>query len=171
MASTDEKWKSAETIYGFQVNDIDGNQVSLEKYKGYVCLVLNVASQWGFTDKNYRQLVELYDKYEEKGLRILAFPCNQFGNQEPGCNGDIKSNIVSKYGVKFDMFAKIEVNGDNADPLYKFLKSKQKGTLGNRIKWNFSKFLINKEGVPVKRYSPTTAPMSIVKDIEKYLAM
>lgn len=165
----EDKWKTAQTIYEFELDDIDGNSVSMEKYRGHVCLIVNVASQWGFTDKNYRQLVKLHDQYAaSKGLRILAFPCNQFGGQEPGSNADIKSHIVSKYGVQFDMFAKIETNGDHAHPFYKFLKNKQKGTLGNRIKWNFTKFLINKDGVPVRRYSPTTEPNSIVKDMEKY---
>ncbi len=170
MASTEEKWNSAKTIYEFELNDISGAPVSMDKYKGSVCLVVNVASKWGFTDKNYHQLVELDTKYGEKSFHILAFPCNQFSSQEPASDSDIKSHVVSKFGVKFDLFAKIEVNGAQADPLYKFLKSKQKGILGfNGIKWNFTKFLINKEGVPVKRYSPTTDPMSISKDIEKYL--
>ncbi|RMX36863.1 hypothetical protein pdam_00000923 [Pocillopora damicornis] len=106
--------------------------------------------------------------YAEKGLRILAFPCNQFGGQEPGTEREIKE-FVSTYGVEFDMFGKIDVNGSNADPLYVFLKNAKHGTLTNNIKWNFTKFLCDRHGVPVKRYSPTTSPLDIVKDIEKEL--
>lgn len=105
---------------------------------------------------------------ETKGLRILAFPCNQFGSQEPGTNEEIKAFATGKYGVQFDMFSKINVNGDNADPLYKYLKHKKGGTLGDFIKWNFTKFLVDKNGQPVKRYSPTDEPFSIKKDLEQY---
>lgn len=105
---------------------------------------------------------------ESKGLRILAFPCNQFGGQEPGTNEEIKAFATEKYGVQFDMFAKIDVNGKKADPLYNFLKKKQGGTLGDFIKWNFSKFLVNKEGVPVKRYAPNDEPNKVAKDFDKY---
>lgn len=168
-AGKDESWKTAKTMYEFSANDIDGNEVSLEKYKGHVCVVVNVASAWGLTDKNYKQLVELDQKFaDSKGLRILAFPCNQFNSQEPKSNAEIKEFAQGKYGAKFDLFAKINVNGDDAIPLYKFLKIKQKGTFGNRIKWNFTKFIVNKEGIPVKRYSPTTDPKDMVKDLEKY---
>uniref|UniRef100_A0A913ZZ30 Glutathione peroxidase n=1 Tax=Patiria miniata TaxID=46514 RepID=A0A913ZZ30_PATMI len=156
-------------IYGFTVKDIDGNEVSLSKYKGHVALIVNVASQCGLTNKNYAQLQELHAKYaESKGLRILAFPCNQFGGQEPGTDEQIKE-FAAKKGAQFDLFDKINVNGDNAIPLYKFLKKKQHGTLTNAIKWNFSKFLINKKGEPVKRYGPQTAPKDIEKDIVKEL--
>lgn len=111
----------------------------------------------------------MHTKYaESKGLRILAFPCNQFGGQEPWPEPEIKKWVTDKFGVQFDMFAKINVNGDNADPLFKFLKKKQKGTLGDFIKWNFSKFLVNKEGQPVKRYSPNTEPFEIEKDFDAY---
>nr|KAG5696359.1 hypothetical protein BaRGS_028354 [Batillaria attramentaria] len=128
--------------------------------------------QWdleGLEDKNYTQLQALHTKYaESKGLRILAFPCNQFGSQEPWSEEEIKKFAQDKYGVQFDMFTKINVNGDNADPLFKYLKKKQKGTLGDFIKWNFSKFLVDKNGQPVKRYSPNTEPFSIEKDFEQY---
>lgn len=168
-AKSKEEWKSAESIYDFSVKDIDGNEVSLEKYRNQVVLIVNVASKWGFTDKNYTQLQKLHEKYaEEKGLRILGFPCNQFGSQEPGSEEEIKKFATERYGVKFDMFSKIEVNGNNAHPLYKYLKAKQGGTLGDFIKWNFTKFLVNKEGKPVKRYAPNTEPFSIEKDFSQY---
>ncbi len=154
-------------IYGFSVNDIDGNEVSLSKYRGHVALIVNVASKWGLTNKNYAQLQELHAKYaESKGLRILAFPCNQFGGQEPGTNEEIKK-FAEKKGAQFDLFAKIDVNGNSVDPLYKFMKKKQAGLLTNSIKWNFSKFLINKKGEPVKRYGPQTSPMDIEGDLIK----
>lgn len=121
------------------------------------------------TAKNYQQLQALYDELaESKGLRILAFPCNQFGGQEPGTNKEIKKFATENYGVKFDLFSKIEVNGSGADPLWNYLKMKKGGTLGDFIKWNFSKFLINKEGIPVERYAPTVEPFAIKKDFEKY---
>jgi glutathione peroxidase-family protein len=120
------------------------------------------------TGKNYEQLQALYDELaESKGLRILGFPCNQFGGQEPGTNEEIKATVTEKYGVKFDMFSKIEVNGSGADPLWCYLKYKKGGTLGDFIKWNFSKFLINKEGIPVQRYAPTVEPFAIRKDFDK----
>ena len=117
---------------------------------------------------NRRLLKVLFLRYAEKGLRILAFPCNQFGGQEPGSEEEIKE-FVKGYGVEFDMFSKIDVNGPNAHPLYVFLKNAKHGTLTNNIKWNFTKFLCDKQGVPVKRYSPTVSPLDIVKDIEKEL--
>jgi len=121
------------------------------------------------TDKNYTQLQALHDELaEEKGLRILAFPCNQFGSQEPGTNEEIKTFATTKYNVKFDMFAKINVNGSNADPLWNYLKEKQKGTLGNFIKWNFSKFLVDKNGQPVKRYAPNVEPFTVKKDFDAF---
>lgn len=168
MASKDG-WKDAKNIYDFTVTDIDGNSVSLEKYKGKVCLIVNVASNWGFTAKNYTQLQALHAKLAEKGLAILAFPCNQFGSQEPGSNEQIKKFAQENYGAQFDLFSKIDVNGNKADPLFKYLKAKQKGTLGDFIKWNFSKFLVNREGIPVNRYSPNTEPFAIEKDIEGLL--
>jgi len=172
MAEGKEKdwWKNAKSIYEFSANDIDGNEVSLEKYKGHVCLIVNVASKWGFTDKNYKQLQALHEEYaESKGLRILAFPCNQFGSQEPGTNEEIKQFATGKYGAQFDMFAKISVNKDIGHPLYKYLKHKQGGTLGDFIKWNFTKFLVDKEGLPVKRYAPNTEPNGTRKDMLKYI--
>lgn len=160
---------SASNIYGFSAVDIDGNEVSMEKYRGHPCIIANVASKWGLTSVNYTELVKLHEKYEADGLRILAFPCNQFGGQEPGTEEDIKK-FAEGFGVKFDMFSKIKVNGDDAHPLWKFLKSKQGGTLGNFVKWNFTKFLVDKEGNPVARYSPQTNPTpAIEKDLAKYM--
>ncbi|ESN98543.1 hypothetical protein HELRODRAFT_192974 [Helobdella robusta] len=121
------------------------------------------------TEKNYKQLQALYDEFScSKGLKILGFPCNQFGGQEPWPEAEIKKFVTENYGVTFDMFAKIDVNGGKAHPLFQFLKSKQGGTLGDFIKWNFTKFLIDKNGEPVKRYSPTTEPLEIKKDLGKY---
>jgi phospholipid-hydroperoxide glutathione peroxidase len=121
------------------------------------------------TDANYKGLQALHDEFaESRGLRILGFPCNQFGSQEPGTNEEIKIFATEKYGVKFDMFAKLNVNGDEADPLWKYLKHKQGGTLGDFIKWNFTKFIIDKNGQPVKRYSPKTAPADLKGDLGKF---
>lgn len=131
-------------------------------------LIVNVACQCGFTGSNYPQMQELHRKYESQGLSVLAFPCNQFGGQEPNPENEIKE-FIKQYSVEFEMFSKIKVNGEEAHPLYKFLKSKVDGTFGNFIKWNFSKFLINRQGIPVKRYAPTTAPKDIEDDIVKLL--
>ncbi|RWR99908.1 glutathione peroxidase-like protein [Dinothrombium tinctorium] len=152
--------ENASTIYEFTANDIDGKPVSLEKYRGHVAIIVNVACECGFTYSNYQQLNALYDKYEHKGLRILAFPCNQFGGQEPGTESEIKQ-FMRERGVRFDAFSKIEVNGENAHPLFVFLKHKLGGTLGSFIKWNFTKFLVNREGVPVKRFGPQDEPLVI----------
>ncbi|OTF69655.1 glutathione peroxidase-like protein, partial [Euroglyphus maynei] len=161
-----EDYKS---LYDFTVKDIDGNEVSLSKYEGKVVLVVNVASNCGFTKSNYQQLNELFDKYESRGFRVAAFPCNQFAGQEPGCDADIKE-FAKKNNVKFDMYSKIDVNGSNAHILYRWLKLKQRGIFGTQaIKWNFTKFLINKEGQPIKRYSPTTSPNSIEADFKSML--
>lgn len=170
--SSGENWKDACSIYDFVAEDITGTNVSLRKYAGHVVMIVNVASRCGFTDTNYRQLQELHDKYasHDPPLSILAFPCNQFGSQEPGSNAEIADFCKSTYNVNFDMFGKVAVNGDNAHPLWKFLKLRQGGTLGDSIKWNFTKFLVNKAGQPVGRYSPTTEPNAIEQDIKKLLA-
>jgi len=160
-------WKKAASIYEFSAIDIDGNEVSLEKYKDHVCIIVNVASQWGLTPSNYEQLQALYEKYSEtKGLRILGFPCNQFGSQEPGTEAEIKE-FVKKFNVSFDLFSKINVNGGDTHPLFKYLKYKQGGLLGDFIKWNFTKFLIDKNGQPIKRYGPNTPPKDIEPDLNK----
>lgn len=121
-----ENWQLAESIYEFSATDIDGNEVSLEKYRGYIVIICNVASKWSKAPVNYSQFAELHASYAERGLRILAFPCNQFGKQEPGTNAQIKG-FVKKYNVQFDMFSKIDVNGDSAHPLWKWMKSQPKG--------------------------------------------
>ncbi|VDO98869.1 unnamed protein product [Heligmosomoides polygyrus] len=142
---------SAPTIYQFKVKDADEKEVSLEKYKGKVVVIVNVASQCGLTNANYTQFKELLDKYKSQGLEIAAFPCNQFGGQEPACELDIKNFQTSKFSFEPDLYAKIDVNGDHADPLYKFLKKQQGGTIFDAIKWNFTKFLVDRNGKVVKR--------------------
>ncbi|XP_022900056.1 phospholipid hydroperoxide glutathione peroxidase-like [Onthophagus taurus] len=160
--------KEAKSIYEFNALDINGQAVSFEKYRGHVCIIVNVASQCGFTKNNYAELVELDELYgESKGLKILGFPCNQFGGQEPGDSAEICS-FVSKKNVKFDMYGKIDVNGGNTHPLWVYLKYKQGGTLGDFIKWNFTKFIIDKNGQPVERHGPSTNPKDLVKSLEKY---
>jgi len=162
---------SNNSIYDFKANTIDGEEVSLSKYQGHVCIIVNVASKWGKTAVNYQQLVELQQKYSEAdGLRILAFPCNQFGSQEPGSDAEIKAFAANK-GVEFDkgfdFFSKIEVNGKNAHPLWEYLKRKQTGTLTNAIKWNFTKFVVDKEGQATDRFSPMDNPIPKVEEAIK----
>ena len=157
------------SIYDFNVKDIDGKEISLSKYKDKVLLIVNVASKCGFTNQ-YEGLEKLYDKYKEKDFMILGFPSNQFANQEPGTNKEIKEFCQLTYGVNFDMFAKIDVNGKNADPLYKFLKSQASGALGiDAIKWNFTKFLVDKKGNVIERYASTTKPQEIEEKIKSLL--
>ena len=156
-------------IYDFNVKTIDGQEISMSKYKGKVLLIVNVASKCGFTSQ-YEGLEKLFEKYKNEDFMILGFPSNQFANQEPQSNEEIKEFCSLTYDVKFDMFAKIDVNGENETPLYKFLKSSQKGILGTQdIKWNFTKFLVDKEGNVVDRFASTTTPESIEKDILKLL--
>ncbi|XP_044004307.1 glutathione peroxidase 1-like [Aphidius gifuensis] len=164
----DTDWEKATDIYQFHAKDIMGNDVSLDKYRDNVLIVVNVASKCTLTDGNYKQLVELFDKYEKDGLRILAFPCNQFNGQEPGTSQQIM-DFVKGYKVRFDMFEKIDVNGDNAHPLYKWLKSKQGGVLFDFIKWNFTKFIINKKGQAIERLGPTTEPTTMENKIKSQL--
>ncbi|XP_042428891.1 probable glutathione peroxidase 2 isoform X3 [Zingiber officinale] len=149
------------SIYDVHVKDISGNDVSLSSYSGKVLLVVNVASKCGLTHSNYKELNVVYEKYKDEGLEILAFPCNQFGSQEPGTNEEIKETVCTRFKAEFPIFDKVEVNGKNAAPLYKFLKSKKGGFLGNRIKWNFTKFLVDKDGTVVERYLPITSPLKI----------
>ena len=156
-------------IYDFEVKTIDGKTISMAQYKGKVLLIVNVASKCGFT-KQYEGLENLFEKYKDKDFMVLGFPSNQFANQEPESDDKIKEFCSLTYDVKFDMFAKIDVNGENEAPLYKFLKSNQKGILGSEnIKWNFTKFLVDKNGNIVDRFAPTTSPESIEKDIIKLL--
>jgi glutathione peroxidase len=156
-------------IYDLSATLNNGKEKKLSAYKGNVLLIVNTASKCGFTPQ-YEGLQELYGKYHDKGFEILAFPCDQFGHQEPGADTEIKSFCDINYGVKFPLFAKIEVNGDNAHPLYKFLKSEKGGLIGDSIKWNFTKFLVDKLGNVVERYAPTTPPERIGPDVEKLLA-
>lgn len=151
-------------IYKFEVKDIDGNNVKLEKYKNNVLLIVNTASKCGFT-KQFDGLEELYKKYNKNGFEILGFPCNQFKEQDPDSNLEIKSFCKLNFGVTFPMFEKIDVNGENESPLYTYLKEEKKGMFGSKIKWNFTKFLVDKNGNVIKRFSPQTKP----EEIEKYI--
>lgn len=160
--------KMVNTIYEFSVKSIDGLNKQLIEYRGKVILIVNVASKCGFTPQ-YRGLEALYEKYKSRGFVILGFPCNQFGNQEPASNYGIKDFCIVNYGVTFPMFSKVEVNGENATPLYKFLTKNVRGIISDAIKWNFTKFLVDRNGKPVKRYAPQVEPMSIGKDIEELL--
>jgi glutathione peroxidase len=158
-----------QTIYDITIKGNDGKNVSLEKFKGKVLLVVNVASQCGLANGNYTQLTDLYARYKDKGLEILAFPCNQFGllsGQEPGSDTEIKEFVCTRFKADYPLFAKCDVNGTDESPVYKFLKGKLPGS----VKWNFTKFLVDRTGKVVDRYLPTTKPESIVPDIEKLLA-
>ncbi|ADL53877.1 glutathione peroxidase [Clostridium cellulovorans] len=155
-------------IYDFNVKDINGKEVSLSNYRGKVLLIVNTASKCGFTPQ-YEDLENLYKKFGNDKLEILAFPCNQFGNQEPGDNAAIKNFCQSTYDVTFPMFAKVNVNGDDADPLYKYLTTAKKGLLGGGVKWNFTKFLVDAEGNVVDRFAPTTKPSKIEETIESLI--
>lgn len=157
-------------FYDFEVTNAKGETVSLGTYKDKVVVVVNTASKCGFTGQ-YEQLQELYDTYNKQGLEIAAFPCNQFGQQEQGSNDEIQSFCQLNYGLSFPVYSKIEVNGENENPLYTFLKSEKKGLLGEDIKWNFTKFLVDKNGQVVKRFAPQTNPLKMKKDIEKLLAI
>ncbi|WJX16205.1 glutathione peroxidase [Trifolium repens] len=158
------------TIYDFTVKDIDKKDVNLSKFKGKVLLIVNVASRCGLTSSNYTELSHLYDNFKTRGLEVLAFPCNQFGMQEPGSNEEIKQFACTKYKAEFPIFDKVDVNGPFTAPVYQFLKSSSGGFFGDLIKWNFEKFLVDKNGKVVERYPPTTSPFQIEKDIQKLLA-
>ena len=157
------------TFYDFEANNIKGQTVSMKAYEGKTVVVVNTASKCGFTPQ-YEGLEALYQKYKNQGLVILGFPCNQFGKQESGSSDEIEEFCQINYGVTFPLFEKIEVNGKNEHPIFKFLKEKQSGGIfGSKIKWNFTKFIINSKGVPVKRFSPTTKPEKMEKTIIKLL--
>lgn len=148
-------------IFEFKVKNVAGETVDLSDYKGKVLLIVNVASKCGFT-KQYTELEELYRKHRESGFEILAFPCNQFGGQEPGSDEEIKSFCQLNYDISFPLFSKIAVNGDDAHPIYVFLKHVARGFLWSKpIKWNFTKFLVDKNGMVIKRYAPYTKPMQL----------
>ncbi|KAK4804131.1 hypothetical protein SAY86_003948 [Trapa natans] len=162
--------ESLKSIYDFTVKDIRGNDVSLDAYKGKVLLIVNVASKCGLTNSNYKELNILYEKFKGQGLEILGFPCNQFGGQEPGSNEEIQETACTMFKAEFPIFNKVEVNGNNAAPIYKYLKAQKGGLFGDFIKWNFTKFLVGRDGKVVARYAPTTSPLKIEKDIGNLLA-
>ena len=152
-------------LYDFEVNKIDGTPTKIQAFKGKVLLIVNTASNCGFTPQ-YDGLESLYERYKDSGLEILGFPCNQFGYQEKGSNDEIQSFCKVKFGIKFPLFEKIKVNGKNAHPLYSYLKEKAPGILGSKkIKWNFTKFLVSKNGEVIKRYAPNITPEKIEADI------
>ena len=155
-------------IYDFKVRSAKGEDVSMADYKGKVLLIVNTATGCGFTPQ-YEGLQKLYDKYKDKGLEILDFPCKQFGHQAPGTEEEIQEFCTLKYKTTFPLFAKVEVNGKNEEPLFRYLKSQEGGFLGDDIKWNFTKFLVSREGTVVGRYAPITKPESIEGDIQKLL--
>jgi glutathione peroxidase len=157
------------SIYDFKVKKIDGKEISLSQYQGKVLLIVNVASKCGYTPQ-YKGLQALYDKYRDRGFEILGFPCNQFMGQEPGTEKEIQSFCELNFGVKFPLFAKIDVNGANAHPLFQYLTHAKPGILGSeQIKWNFTKFLIDAQGNPLKRYAPGDTPEQMDSEIAKIL--
>ncbi len=155
-------------IYDYTVKNNKGIDVSMKEYEGKVLLIVNTATKCGFTPQ-YKGLQDLYEKYQSQGFEILDFPCNQFANQAPGSNEEIANFCNIKYGITFAQFSKIDVNGKNESPLYTYLKSQQGGTFGNKIKWNFTKFLVDRKGNVVKRFAPVTAPEKVAVKIEKLL--
>jgi glutathione peroxidase len=161
--------KSADGIYQISARTIDGRETSLGEYRGKVLLIVNTASRCGFTPQ-YRELEELYQTYGERGLVVLGFPSNQFGGQEPGSEAEIAQFCTTNYGVSFPMFSKVEVNGAGTHPLYRYLKSERSGLLGTeRIKWNFTKFLVDRNGKVIGRFAPSTKPSEIAGAIERSL--
>lgn len=158
-------------VHHFKVRTAQGNLLELGQFRDKVLLIVNTASRCGFTPQ-YQDLEKLYQQYHSQGLEILAFPCNQFGGQEPGSDGDIQQFCQLNYGVSFPVMAKINVNGPEADPLFEYLKDQARGLMKTRaIKWNFTKFLVNKDGVVVKRYAPRTRPGQFIDAIETELAL
>lgn len=155
-------------FYELSAKDINGQEVGMEEFKGKVLLIVNTASKCGLTSQ-LTELEEIYKEYKDRGFEVLGFPCNQFASQDPASNKEISNFCLINYGVTFKMFEKIDVNGEKAHSIYKFLKSNAKGILTNDIKWNFTKFLIDKEGNVVERFAPTTKPSKIKNNIEKLL--
>jgi glutathione peroxidase len=156
------------SIYDVKVKKMDGSEISMSDYKRKVLLIVNTATGCGFTPQ-YDGLQDLYDKYKDKGFEILDFPCNQFGNQAPGSEEEIHSFCTGRYGITFPQFAKVDVNGPNESPLYTLLKKEKGGLLGSKVKWNFTKFLIDKDGNVVKRYGSVDKPENLEKDIAALL--
>lgn len=157
------------TLHDFTATTLKGAEKNLGDYAGKVVLVVNTASKCGLTPQ-FTELEELYKTYADQGLVVLGFPCNQFAGQEPGSADEIADFCTLNYGVTFPMFAKIDVNGSDAHPLYQWLRSQKGGVLGNSIKWNFAKFLVGRDGQVIDRYAPTTTPKALASDIEKALA-
>jgi glutathione peroxidase len=158
-----------DTIYSFNVKTIDGKSIALEDYKGQLLLIVNTASQCGFTPQ-YAGLESLYQSFQGQGFTVLGFPCNQFGQQEPGTSQEIAGFCDSHYSISFPLFEKVEVNGQNAHPLFTYLKSAAPGILGSQtVKWNFTKFLVDRDGIAIKRYPSLVTPSMIQKDLKKYL--
>ena len=157
-----------DSIYNYKALDNRGNEVDFKQFEGKVLLIVNTASKCGFTPQ-YDGLEALYQKYKDRGLVVIGFPCDQFAHQEPGSNEEIAEFCRINHGVTFPLMAKVEVNGENAHPIYKYLKSEAKGTFGNAIKWNFTKFLVSRNGLRIKRFSPTTTPASLDADIAELL--
>lgn len=155
-------------FYDFKAKKINGQEINMEDFKGKIVVVVNTASKCGLTPQ-FKELEELYQGYKDKGVEILGFPCNQFAKQDSGSNEEIHEFCQLNYGVSFNMFEKIDVNGKNAHPLYQYLKNESKGLLSKEIKWNFTKFLIDDQGNVVKRYAPTVSPLKIKNDIEDIL--
>lgn len=157
------------SLQDFSATAIDGGQIDLAQYAGKVVLVVNTASKCGFTPQ-FEGLQELHEKYADQGLVVIGFPCDQFGHQDPGTDEEIGAFCQKNYGVTFQMMSKIEVNGDGAHPLYQWLRDQKSGLIGDKIKWNFTKYLVGRDGQVVDRYAPTTKPEKLAKDIEKALA-
>lgn len=156
-------------FYDYSARKMNGREVKMETYKGKVVIVVNTASKCGFTPQ-FAELETLYKKYKDQGLAILGFPCNQFANQDPASNQEIQNFCQLNYGVSFDMFEKVDVNGPETTPLYQFLKEEAKGAFGGKIKWNFTKFLIDRKGEVIRRYAPATPPLKMEEEIRKLLA-
>lgn len=155
-------------LYDYTVKDAENNDVCLKEYEGKVLLIVNTATGCGFTPQ-YEGLQDLYEKYQEQGLEILDFPCNQFGNQAPGTEEEIVDFCQSRYGVTFKMFKKVSVNGEGEEPLFTFLKAQKGGLMGKNIKWNFTKFLVDRQGNVVDRFAPTTTPEQLEEAVTKLL--
>ena len=156
------------SVYDFTATSLAGQEIQLKQYEGQVLLIVNTASQCGFTPQ-YRGLQELYQTFSLRGFAVLGFPCNQFGHQEPGDAREIEQFCSTNYAVTFPMFAKIDVNGSHAHPLYQYLKGEKSGLLGSAIKWNFTKFLVDRAGQVVERYAPTARPDGLTREIEALL--
>ena len=155
-------------FYNFSMNSLQGEAIDFSQFKGKAVLVVNTASKCGFTPQ-YEGLQALHEKYKDQGLVVMACPCNQFGKQEPGDAAAIENECLVNYGVDFLVSEKIDVNGDTSHPLFQYLRNELSGVMGNKIKWNFTKFLVDANGTPVERYAPTTKPQDLEKDIDKIL--